>query len=76
LHPLRYSRARTTHRRGIHHVGAGALCSFVFWAVFALVVLIVLSGTFFTVEQQSRAIIERFGRYVRTAPPGLNVKIP
>ncbi len=50
--------------------------SFVFWAVFALVVLIVLSGTFFTVEQQSRAIIERFGRYVRTAPPGLNVKIP
>src|SRR3984957_12529715 len=50
--------------------------SFVFWAVFALVVLIFLSATFFTVEQQSRAIIERFGRYVRTANPGLNVKIP
>jgi regulator of protease activity HflC (stomatin/prohibitin superfamily) len=50
--------------------------SFVFWAVFALVVLIFLSATLFTVEQQSRAIIERFGRYVRTAAPGLNVKIP
>ena len=31
---------------------------------------------FFTVEQQSRAIIERFGRYVRTARPGLNFKLP
>ncbi len=46
------------------------------WAVFGLFVLILLSSTFFTVEQQSRAIVERFGRYVRTAQPGLNVKMP
>ena len=57
-------------------MGPEHFVSFVFWAVFALVVLIFLSATFFTVEQQSRAIIERFGRYVRTANPGLNVKIP
>jgi len=38
--------------------------------------LATLLGTFFTVKQQTRAIIERFGRYVRTAKPGLNVKIP
>ncbi|HWY14076.1 MAG TPA: SPFH domain-containing protein [Rhizomicrobium sp.] len=57
-------------------MGPEHFVSFVFWAVFALVVIIFLSATFFTVEQQSRAIIERFGRYVRTAAPGLNVKIP
>jgi len=39
-------------------------------------VLATLLGTFFTVKQQTRAIIERFGRYVRTAKPGLNIKIP
>jgi len=38
--------------------------------------LATLLGTFFTVKQQTRAIIERFGRYVRTAKPGLNIKIP
>jgi regulator of protease activity HflC (stomatin/prohibitin superfamily) len=39
----------------------------------------VLTGIFswfFTVEQQSRAIVERFGRYTRTARPGLNFKLP
>ncbi len=38
--------------------------------------VIALMATFFTVKQQSCAIIERFGRYLRTAPSGLNVKIP
>ena len=42
-------------------------------AFFALTVVL---GCFFTVKQQSRAIIERFGKYVRTARPGLNFKIP
>jgi len=50
--------------------------SVLLWAVVVFFVLIFLAGTFFTVEQQSRAIIERFGRYVRTAKPGLNVKVP
>jgi len=38
--------------------------------------LSVVLGSYFTVQQQSRAIVERFGRYVRTANPGLNFKIP
>ena len=42
-------------------------------AFFALTVVL---GSYFTVQQQSRAIIERFGKYVRTATPGLNFKIP
>jgi len=48
----------------------------IFFVVVAFFALIVLASSFFTVEQQSRAIIERFGRYVRTAGPGLNFKTP
>ncbi len=42
----------------------------------AFIGIVLLTSTFFTVKQQSRAIVERFGRYVRTARPGLNVKVP
>jgi regulator of protease activity HflC (stomatin/prohibitin superfamily) len=31
---------------------------------------------FFTVEQQERAIVERFGKFVRVAGPGLSTKTP
>ncbi|HEX4157145.1 MAG TPA: SPFH domain-containing protein [Rhizomicrobium sp.] len=48
----------------------------IFFAVIGFVALIVLTSSFFTVEQQSRAIIERFGRFIGTASPGLNVKLP
>src|SRR3954447_3159331 len=41
-----------------------------------LFILGLIFGSFYTVQQQNRAIIERFGRYVRTAQPGLNFKIP
>src|SRR4051812_15741028 len=33
-------------------------------------------GPFFTVNQQSAAIIQRFGKFVRVAEPGLNFKTP
>ncbi|AZL15183.1 SPFH domain-containing protein [Rickettsiales endosymbiont of Stachyamoeba lipophora] len=32
--------------------------------------------TFFTVNHQTVAVIERFGKYIRTATSGLNLKIP
>jgi regulator of protease activity HflC (stomatin/prohibitin superfamily) len=44
--------------------------------VCALFGLILLFGTFFTVKQQTVAVIERFGKYVRQARAGLNLKIP
>lgn len=47
-------------------------CSF--FILSGLVVLFLLS--FFTVEQQTVAIIERFGKYLRIANPGLHFKIP
>ncbi len=42
----------------------------------AVFVVLVLTNAFFTVQQQSCAIVQRFGRYVRTARSGLNVKVP
>jgi regulator of protease activity HflC (stomatin/prohibitin superfamily) len=44
--------------------------------IFLAICLFVLALSFFTVKQQTRAIVERFGRYVRTAKPGLNMKVP
>ena len=48
----------------------------ILFAVIAFIALIILTSSFYTVEQQNRAIIERFGRFVGTAAPGLNVKMP
>lgn len=47
---------------------------FLLFVVFIGVIAVL--NTFFTVQQQSCAIIEQFGRYVRTAGPGLHVKVP
>lgn len=48
----------------------------VFAVVVGVFLLIVLTSGLFTVEQQTRAVIERFGKFQRTAAPGLNFKIP
>src|SRR5580698_2662144 len=44
--------------------------------VIAFIALVGLLSSFYTVQQQSRAIIERFGKYRYTAKPGLNFKLP
>jgi len=54
---------------------ASAIVLFV-WAVIILWLVIAFFSGFFTVQQQSAAIVERFGRYLRTAKPGLNLKVP
>jgi len=48
-------------------LGAGAL---------ALAVITTLVATFFTVEQRTTAMIQRLGKFVREAGPGLHVKVP
>lgn len=48
----------------------------IFLVVVIIVALIVVQGTVVTVKQQTGAIIERFGKYLRTAAPGLNFKVP
>lgn len=49
---------------------------FIVLGFLAFLILIVLASGFFTVEQQTHAVVERFGRYVKVAHPGLNFKIP
>ncbi len=44
--------------------------------VVAVLVLIVLFSSFFTVEQQTAAVVERFGKFQRVARSGLNFKVP
>lgn len=43
---------------------------------FLVVFLAITFGAFFTVEQQSAYILERFGKFLRISSPGLNFKIP
>src|SRR5688572_1798285 len=43
---------------------------------FILIGLIILFSAFFTVKQQSAAIIERFGKFLSIRQSGLQLKIP
>ena len=42
----------------------------------AIIMVVFLYIAFYTVEQQTSAIVERFGKFVRLALPGLNIRIP
>lgn len=55
---------------------AEMIISLIAWSIALVFVLLTLSGIFFVVRQQNVAIIERFGRFVRVAHPGLSVKWP
>lgn len=44
--------------------------------IVGILFLVVLFGGLFTVEQQTRAIVERFGKFHKIAGPGLNFKMP
>jgi membrane protease subunit HflK len=44
--------------------------------VLIVVIIIVVSSSFYTVRVNEVGVVQRFGRYVRTTSPGLNVKLP
>jgi regulator of protease activity HflC (stomatin/prohibitin superfamily) len=44
-------------------------------AAVVLILVIFLAG-FFTIEQQKIGVVERFGKFLRLAQPGLHVRIP
>jgi regulator of protease activity HflC (stomatin/prohibitin superfamily) len=51
----------------------------VFWTLFsgsAFLLLILLIASLFTVEQRTVAVVQRFGKFVREAGPGLQMKVP
>jgi regulator of protease activity HflC (stomatin/prohibitin superfamily) len=45
-------------------------------AVLGLAMFSVFGATFFTVEQRTTAMVQRLGKFVREAGPGIRVKIP
>ena len=49
---------------------------FLCFVIFIIFGLTLTFNIFFTVEQQSAYILERFGKFVRICSPGLNCKIP
>jgi len=44
--------------------------------ILAILVFFIGSSSFFTVAVDEVGVVQRFGRYVRTTPPGLNFKLP
>lgn len=48
----------------------------VVWGIAIIVVIVLLATTFYSVNTDEVGVIRRFGRYVRTTPPGLHAKIP
>ena len=51
----------------------------VFWTVLGgigFLLVILLSASLFTVEQRTVAIVQRFGKFVREAGPGIQLKVP
>lgn len=47
-----------------------------FWLIAIGVIIAILFGALFIVDQQTVAVIERLGKYNRVARAGLNIKIP
>ena len=45
-------------------------------ALAAIVILAAAATSFFSVDQTEDAVVTRFGRYVRTVGPGLQLKLP
>jgi|SRR3990167_5482688 len=48
----------------------------IFSLFLAMFLLIFIFSLFFTVSQQTTALIERFGKYTRSYSPGLHIKLP
>lgn len=44
--------------------------------ILVIIVLFALRTSFYTVKANEVAVVQRFGKYVRTSPPGLHFKIP
>lgn len=45
------------------------------WFILVILIIILLTGLF-TVRQQTSAIVERFGKFKKISPAGLNFKVP
>jgi regulator of protease activity HflC (stomatin/prohibitin superfamily) len=55
---------------------AGTVVLLVVGAIFALLVLATVLGSFFTIQTQQAAVVQRFGKFLHVATAGLNFKVP
>jgi len=60
----------------LNRVGAAATLQRVLVVAAVVILLAVIYGSFFTVQQYERAVVTTWGKYSYTADPGLNWKIP
>jgi len=48
-----------------------------FWIIIgAIIIIIILSSSFYTIGVNEVGVIQRFGKYIRTTSPGLHFKLP
>lgn len=57
-------------------ISIGTILMYAALGIGGLVVIGLLFASFFTVEEKSAALVERFGKFARIARAGLNLKIP
>jgi regulator of protease activity HflC (stomatin/prohibitin superfamily) len=64
--------------RGVTFASREELMSYEGWigVGIAVVVLVLLAASLYTVQQQSVAILQRLGRFVRLSDPGIHMRIP
>ncbi|OQX84962.1 HflK protein [candidate division KSB1 bacterium 4484_87] len=49
---------------------------FIIYGIAIIVLIVLVFSTYYTVKTEEVGVIKRFGKYVRTTPPGLHFKLP
>lgn len=62
--------------RGVEWSDLQKLQPLLFWLLPALLVLLILYTSVYTVQAESQGVVLRFGRYIKTVDPGLQFKLP
>src|SRR5215469_476596 len=61
---------------GAQSMDASAVALLIVGGIISLLVLFTVLGSFFTIQTQQAAVIQRFGKFLRVATAGLNFKYP
>jgi regulator of protease activity HflC (stomatin/prohibitin superfamily) len=54
----------------------GTMILFLVVGAVGLAMIVLVTNTFFTVQQRTAAVVQRFGKFVREVGPGIHAKIP
>jgi membrane protease subunit HflK len=56
--------------------GNGGAASLIWLAIIIVILVVLVSSMTYFIDQQERGVVMRFGRYVKTMQPGLNIAYP